>query len=146
MKVKNLTSDEESWSKYFSTRPWPLTEFHWKESEILDFLKQKDQKSLGLIHAEQLCAFILFSETADVAEILYLETHPDFLRNGHMQELLKAFKNQQHSKELWLDVHEKNQAAIAMYGGQGFKKVGERPSYYSDGGAAILMSLPAQIK
>lgn len=42
--------------------------------------------------------------------------------------------------EVWLEVHEGNLAAQALYRRLGFLDVGRRSRYYRDGGAAVLMA------
>jgi ribosomal protein S18 acetylase RimI-like enzyme len=42
--------------------------------------------------------------------------------------------------EIWLEVSDLNLVAIKTYKACGFKTVGSRPQYYSDGSSAILMT------
>jgi ribosomal-protein-alanine N-acetyltransferase len=58
-----------------------------------------------------------------------------------MEKLLNhiiAAKGQ--DQELWLEVHEANQAARQLYQKLGFKETGKRKRYYKDGGTAILFA------
>lgn len=85
------------------------------------------------------CVFI--QKLGPTAEILLLATAPEHHRTGGMRKLLEELFGQlsQH-EEWWLEVHEKNLGARELYARLGFQETGRRPRYYSDGGAAILMS------
>ena len=147
-KIQTLGSlDKKTLENYFLQRNTQnLSPFHWQSSEITESINSGKHQSLALIEENKLLAFVLFSESTDVCEILYLETHPQYLRQGWMGILWSEFIKEKHNKEIWLDVHEKNRAAHDFYQSCGFKIVGDRPNYYADHGRAILMSLPAQIK
>lgn len=93
--------------------------------------------------SDQPSAFILFRDLGQAFEIEMLATHPDFLRKGQMftllSELLRRSQNDETPpKAVWLEVHELNGLARQLYEKVGFKIVGKRPRYYSDGGAALL--------
>lgn len=62
------------------------------------------------------------------------------LFRGALQEL--RVLNESHlTAEIWLEVHEQNLGALALYRRLGFISLGQRPRYYRDGAAAILMAL-----
>lgn len=93
---------------------------------------------------EGLTAFIFFRQIGGTLEILSLASHPSFRRKGLMRSLMAQFienfcKTAQ-VIEIWLEVHENNRAALNIYQSFGFQETGRRPHYYSDGGAAILMT------
>jgi ribosomal-protein-alanine acetyltransferase len=50
----------------------------------------------------------------------------------------KALKSNIH--QIALEVSENNESAIALYQKLGYTKIGFRPSYYSDGSSAIIMT------
>jgi ribosomal-protein-alanine N-acetyltransferase len=59
-----------------------------------------------------------------------------------MGSLLEHFRRSlAEGKEIWLEVHEGNDAARKLYEKQGFVAEGRRPRYYRDGGSAILYTL-----
>ena len=100
-----------------------------------------DGFSLGLFDEEGLTSVILFRRHDLAAEITFLATHPERRRKGEMQYLLEfLLQRLQASESLWLEVHEKNFPALALYEKLGFQKVGQRPGYYRDGGAALLFT------
>ncbi len=106
--------------------------------------QQVDEECRGLgwilrDSSNRLAAFVLLRDAVSAWEITFLATAVEVQRCGHMRKLLAHLvailpKGQ----ALWLEVHEDNVAAQHLYEVVGFQKVGHRPSYYSDGGAAIL--------
>lgn len=128
--------------KTYETSPFPLGG-SWTSS----LLKQElnDGFSLGLFDDNGLSSVILFRRHDLAAEITFLATHPERRRQGEMQYLLEFLLQRLQAKEsLWLEVHEKNSPALGLYEKLGFKKVGERPGYYRDGGAAILFTFRSE--
>lgn len=91
-------------------------------------------------------AFIFFRQVGSMVEILSMATHPDFRQKGVMRELfldfILRFCKPAQVIEIWLEVHEKNSAALKAYGSLGFITTGERPNYYQDRARAILMTYP----
>lgn len=96
-------------------------------------------------HENKILAYIFLRDLGGAWEIEFLATDPAHRKQGLMQELM-AFVELKLPKEtdLWLEVHEKNLPAQRFYERNGFCKVGERPSYYYDGGGAVLFSKPAK--
>lgn len=86
--------------------------------------------------------FILYRTNADALEITYLASAFGALRKGVMKSLLAHMSSvKPNDKAIWLEVHEANHAAQALYERMGFREVGRRPKYYADGATAILFSL-----
>lgn len=84
-------------------------------------------------------AFILLRDAVEAYEVDFLATAPDARGGGKMRKLLTHLLDQLPTdRALWLEVHEANNAARGLYQSLGFKEVGRRLRYYSDGGAAIL--------
>ena len=86
--------------------------------------------------------FAVFRMMGPEAEILTLATHPDAQGRGQATAMLKtALSSLQYEgvKEIFLEVSDKNHAAIALYQRAGFSAFSERPKYYADGSSAICM-------
>ncbi len=91
--------------------------------------------------------FILLRSAAGEGEILIIGVDPASRRQGLAAHLLAAGENEARergSEKLFLEVADDNQAAIAFYRREGFKKTGRRPKYYKrpDGSRAdaLIMS------
>lgn len=115
----------------------------------LNWDREKCQESL--LHAQSLtfyenqepAAIIIYRVTSsEVIEIDLLMTWRKFQRQNRMQTLFSEFLAQfKGFKEVWLEVHEKNLPARALYQKLGFAEIHRRPRYYLDGGAAIVCTL-----
>jgi ribosomal-protein-alanine N-acetyltransferase len=81
-------------------------------------------------------AFILIEVAADQAEILSLGSHAHVRRKGLARALIETAAAEAHRRgaiELFLEVAEDNEAALALYSGVGFVLCGRRPAYYHRG-------------
>jgi ribosomal-protein-alanine N-acetyltransferase len=88
--------------------------------------------------------FILWRMVADEAEILTLAIDPDFRRQGLGRLLVNDALAQAKEKNIarfFLEVEEKNQAALALYKSSGFTAINRRVDYYGQGRSAILMEI-----
>ncbi len=98
-------------------------------------------REFGLVAERQheIQAFILYRDTGAAWEISFLATSPDAQGQGLMTTLLEHLKRDRpQNRPIWLEVHAGNHKARAIYEKAGFTATGERPKYYSDGGAAVL--------
>jgi len=88
---------------------------------------------LGLDYEGKLGAFIIVSTPADQAEILTIATaslaRRHGLGRGLIMETIKQLRPRGIS-ELFLEVAEDNDGAIALYRMAGFQPIGRRPGYY----------------
>ena len=114
--------------------------FRWDPEDIKDEFKLSNCSVLK--HNERVLGFVLFRQLSDAFEITCLGTQKDSMRHGVMSQLLSSiFDHFKDPQEWWLEVHEKNQRAIAFYQKMGFEGVGLRKGYYKDGCSAVLMKL-----
>jgi ribosomal-protein-alanine N-acetyltransferase len=116
-----------------------LPQFYWPEE--LFFAELATASGFCLFFEDRLAGFILYREVSGAWDISTLGSHPQYRRLGCMEKLLNhiiAAKGQ--DQELWLEVHEANQAARQLYQKLGFKETGKRKRYYKDGGTAILFA------
>jgi [ribosomal protein S18]-alanine N-acetyltransferase len=87
----------------------------------------------------QTAGFIVSQLAADEAEILTLGVCRDLQRHGIGRRLVEAMGRAAKKAEvrrLFLEVGERNAAALALYTGLGFREVGRRKGYYEHPGAA----------
>lgn len=112
----------------------------WSQSQVQAELQFGG--GVGVDRDGSLAAFILFRRNPFHYEITFLASDPALLRAGLMGGLLKEWLEQVSESEVWLEVHEKNEPACHLYRKAGFREVGRRKAYYSDGAAAILFNFP----
>lgn len=88
--------------------------------------------------------FVLGRAAADEAEILTLAVAPHARGQGLGRALLQAAINRARelgATTMFLEVGADNPAALALYAGLGFAKVGQRKAYY-EGRDALVLRLP----
>lgn len=101
---------------------------------------------------KRILGFVLCRLVLDEAEIITIAVHPNFRNRGIGHILMDAtFRHLHHerTKELFLEVDEKNEAALTLYRQFDFKEVGRRPAYYqSDTGRsdALIMQRLFKVK
>ena len=124
-------------------RPWSETEFAALigQDTVFGFLAVE----IGRIGAPP-AGFVLIRVAADEAEILSIAVAGAHRGRGVGWALMDAALRQLHGErvaQVFLEVDEANQAAIALYRRLGFAEVGRRPAYYKDGnesaGDALVM-------
>lgn len=85
--------------------------------------------------------YALFRQVAGEAELLRLAVLPAERRRGLAQRLLREGLGElraAHCTAAFLEVSEANEAAVALYEREGWRRDGRRPAYYPDGSAALL--------
>ncbi len=114
--------------------------FNWNFENALTELRLA--KTLVYELSEQPVSFISYRELVDALEITALGTAPNFRRCGYLEALLAKLSAiaAQQDKPIWLEVHELNRAALALYQKWGFVLVQNRKKYYPDGASALVMT------
>lgn len=104
----------------------------------------KAAQALGVFEGNVLKSFLFFRQMDKVFEVTYIFTQSKYRSQGLAKSLLLELVKlaQKQSMRIWLEVHHKNLAAQGLYSGLGFRQVGSRPSYYPDGGSALLLEIP----
>lgn len=114
----------------------------WSNTKILNELKIA--QSLAYVD-EKVRGFIIYRAIPGGYEVILLGTHPQHQRRGIMAKILDALVAQLEPNQLiWLEVHEKNKNAQRLYEKLGFKTVGRRPRYYSDGSDCLNLEYRAK--
>ncbi len=116
-------------------RPWTDSEFEslLAQDAVIGFAAVEE----GTARAEP-CGFILARRAAGEAEILTIAVARAYRRRGIGRALMDAVLRMLHAERveaLFLEVDEKNTAALALYGRLGFRQVGRRPDYYDNPGS-----------
>lgn len=95
---------------------------------------------------EPVAGFVWYWVLADGAEIMHIAVAETQARRGFGRALMRdamASAQRHGADQMRLEVRASNTAAIALYTGLGFDRVGLRPRYYSDNGEdAVLMCAP----
>lgn len=116
----------------FDGTGWPAT----------DFARYLDDPNI-LIHGTNL-SFVVVRRIGPEAEILTLATHPDGQGNGlatrNLERALRVLAPLG-VKDVFLEVSDRNNAALALYHRAGFITFSQRAQYYADGASAICMKL-----
>ena len=111
----------------------------WKEAAICELLAGP-----GVFVFSTADGFIMGRAVGDEAEILTLAVRPEARGRGLGRTLVQAMAIHAQSlgaTSLFLEVGVDNLAALALYAGQGFQRVGQRKAYYA-GGDAWVMKVP----
>ena len=106
----------------------------WPEQAIVDLLH-----SLGVVAFEGEGGFILVRALPEEAEILTLAVAPEARRRGLGRTLVRAAVGAAQAvgaEALFLEVAADNEAAVALYEGEGFARAGLRRGYYARSGGA----------
>jgi ribosomal-protein-alanine N-acetyltransferase len=97
---------------------------------------------IGMLHGN--VGLLLARLAGDEAEILTLAVAPAARRLGVATQLLEAAIVRlaaSGAAVAFLEVSVKNTAALRLYLGQGFARVGQRPAYYSDRSDALVLRI-----
>jgi [ribosomal protein S18]-alanine N-acetyltransferase len=113
--------------------------FNWSEDSFSQELKVS--KTLVCKHQGQIAAFLSFRQGIDSFEIMVLGTEVSFQKQGAMSSLMGWFLNYaaQQNKDVWLEVHEQNKAALQTYSKFSFVLTQKRKNYYKDGASADVL-------
>jgi ribosomal-protein-alanine N-acetyltransferase len=105
----------------------------WKAADIAELLTAPGGFGLALLERGAPLAFILVRAIAGEAEILTLAVDPSARRRGVARALVEAAlltAQTAGAEAMFLEVAADNAAALALYAGAGFSRVGARPGYY----------------
>lgn len=110
-----------------------------------EMLESELQNSLSVVVCErrggEVKGFALGRVVADEAELFKIAVLPDFRRQGIAEEMLTALHEkmkERGARVCFLEVREKNEAAIALYKKAGYEKLRVIPRYYKDDNAVTM--------
>lgn len=126
----------------------------WGEDSFADELRREVAvlRVLRPAHGAAVCGFVHLWHVADEAQIMNMAIGPGFRRRGLGRRLMQDVvlgAGEKKCRLMTLEVRRSNIAAVELYAGLGFARIGIRQRYYSDNGEdAVVMhlQLPTQIK
>jgi ribosomal-protein-alanine N-acetyltransferase len=120
----------------------------WDEAAVAQFLASPDALclvgSVADVSGGVMGGMLIARKAADEAELLTLAVAPACRRSGLGRALLEFAVDalrESGAKQLFLEVDEGNEAALALYRSLGARAVGRRAGYYEGGGNAAIFSL-----
>lgn len=113
----------------------------WSEEQIYSHHTYQDS-IIYWIQAHPV-GYLIYMQNQFEIEILRLGVLPDYRKQKIASQLIDFLKNTNKSKDVFLEVNEKNTSAISLYVKAGFSIVGKRKNYYQDKSNAILMKFSA---
>lgn len=123
----------------------------WSREEFADFLAEAGCSTLVACDPRrQIAGFILVRLIGDEAELLSIAVEPKWRGKRVGQALLRAALDDllfSSARRMFLEVDERNSAALRLYRGHGFVEVGRRKGYYPrpDGSAATALVMAAEL-
>ena len=94
----------------------------------------------ALYQQDQIAAFLIVNELGN--EIDCVGVAPQLRRRGLAAKLISEWVALDPEKSpIFLEVHEHEDGAIALYNSLGFSEISRRAHYYPDGGTAVVMAL-----
>jgi ribosomal-protein-alanine N-acetyltransferase len=123
----------------------------WSREELAQFLEQAECTMLVACDARRrLAGFILVRLIGDEAELLSIAVDPKWRGKRVGQALLRAALDDllfSAARRMFLEVDERNTAALRLYRSHGFVEVGKRKGYYPrpDGSTATALVMAADL-
>ncbi|MCB9665935.1 MAG: ribosomal protein S18-alanine N-acetyltransferase [Alphaproteobacteria bacterium] len=114
----------------------------WSRSAIEAFLDAPHAVALVARDGNEVVGHLLATAVADEGEVLTVAVRPAARRRGLARALLDAAEEAWRARGVrsaWLEVHERNGPARALYASLGWTEAGRRRAYYADGGDALVL-------
>lgn len=120
--------------------PWPSHLYLQEVGQPLRFQRVACDRDGAVV------AYLFACWQVDELHVLKVATHPLFQGRGLATELLAqalAEVERARARGLLLEVRPSNRGAVALYRRLGYRVIGRRPRYYTDGEDALVMFLGA---
>lgn len=105
----------------------------WSENALKDELTNENAHFLTALTFGRVSGYIGVIEICGEADITNVAVHPDFRRFGIGRKLLDTAENEalkRNCESIMLEVRESNEAAISLYSGNGYTRIGIRKNFY----------------
>ncbi|MCL1911712.1 MAG: ribosomal protein S18-alanine N-acetyltransferase [Leptospirales bacterium] len=113
----------------------------WKREYFLNELRNPFSLFLCALAGEELAGFAVVWNAADELQLNNIAVGKNLRRYGigrALLEFIKKYPYKEKPARIFLEVREKNAAAIAFYETMGFKAAGTRQNYYGDDNAVLM--------
>jgi ribosomal protein S18 acetylase RimI-like enzyme len=85
----------------------------------------------------------VFASISDNIDIIWIYTIPEFRKAHNASELIKWLQ-EKYVKPIFVEVHENNTPAIALYKKMAFVKINVRKNYYAQNNASLMVYKPVR--
>jgi ribosomal-protein-alanine acetyltransferase len=105
----------------------------WTVSGIAETIQYGTARAFVAVDSDRVAGYVMARISGEEAEILNLAVLPEDRRRGLARQLLTAelaALGESRVAEVYLEVRQSNDGAIALYRGFGFQSVGLRSDYY----------------
>lgn len=117
----------------------------WTWSSVLAELRGSDRIAFVATDQSDLLGYVSGMRTGDSVDLTRIAVRADRRRQGVARALLAAVDVEARAAGvagMMLEVGAHNTSAIAFYTSEGFVQLDERPRYYRDGSAALVLERP----
>lgn len=132
MEIRKIEKAELPQIAILETKIFPDS---WSEKALEETLEQSNAFILGALEREKLIAYLIVYHVLDEGEIVRIAVEESRRRTGVAGHLLLALENICEDKgivNLFLEVREHNETAVAFYKDKGFVETGIRKNFYTN--------------
>lgn len=132
MEIRKIEKAELPQIAILETKIFPDS---WSEKALEETLEQSNAFILGGLEREKLIAYLIVYHVLDEGEIVRIAVEESWRRTGVAGHLLLALENICEDKgivNLFLEVREHNETAVAFYKDKGFVETGIRKNFYTN--------------
>lgn len=113
--------------------------FNWSFESLNKQIKVSKTICLYTSESQQILSLAIWNDLVSEAELLFLYVPEEKRGQGYGKAILKNLFQSYQSKNWYLEVFDKNQAAISLYKSLGFKELSIRKNYYGPQKNAFIM-------
>lgn len=107
----------------------------WSENNLKESIISQTDYCFIMENDYKIIAYIIFRVNGDEAELFRIATLAGERKKGcggQLMDVMMSNLNKMGIKKAFLEVRSENRAAMELYEGFGFKKIGVRKEYYND--------------
>ncbi|MEC9492385.1 ribosomal protein S18-alanine N-acetyltransferase [Flexistipes sp.] len=116
----------------------------WSYNSIYEEFMNQDSAIYVFLEKNQVAGYLIYRWMLDEVELLDISVKKDFRRCGIADRLMEFLIEQSKSCHIFLEVRQDNAPALNLYKKKGFRKIGLRKNYYSQGIDGFVMKLYVQ--